>query len=145
MPVFPTLIVVGVDDSPGSRRALAAAQEIASATGSELHLVHVKLTKSPLRPKPVNPPVTQAASEEGTALLERLEREAAQGGVSVAATHLRAGDRVDRVLVDTQRELGAGLLVVGASSSGRIGRAVLGSPVTAVTRHASGSVLVVRT
>jgi nucleotide-binding universal stress UspA family protein len=122
VPMFPTTILVGVDGTEPSSVALHAATELAAATGSTLHVAHVKLTRPPLRPQPTNPEQTARMQQEGTGLLERCEREVSDLGGRVERTHLRASGRVDRELLDLQADLGAGLLMVGTGGSGRTAR-----------------------
>lgn len=144
MALFPTRILVGVTASEGSRQALAAADQIARASGSELHLVHVKVDDPKLRSRPTSPAGRATMSEEGQTLLDRIRSEAADAGMSVAGTHLRAGERVDRALMHAQEEMEAGLLVVGAGRTGSVGRRLAGTAAIRGGRTAPGSVLVVR-
>jgi nucleotide-binding universal stress UspA family protein len=144
MALFPTRIVVGVDGSTSARYALDTAAELARATGSELHLVHVKTTSSTLRGRPVTPAQGGEMDAEAAGLLDRAADTVAAAGVPVADRHVRFGERVDRALVHAQGELGAGLLVIGSSQRGSVARALLSGPEAGAVRHAGGSVLVAR-
>jgi nucleotide-binding universal stress UspA family protein len=144
MSLFPTRILVGVDRSASARYALGVAAELARATGGELHLVHVKSTSSTVRGRPVTPQQGEAMDAEAAALLADAAQDAADRGVEVAGRHVRYGEHVDRVLVQAQGEVDAGLLVVGASQGGRIARSLFSSPSSGSVRRSGGSVLVAR-
>jgi nucleotide-binding universal stress UspA family protein len=142
--LFPTPILVGVDRSEGARFALRTATELAGATGSELHLVHVKVTSSTLRGRPLTPEQGEQMDTEAMSLLEEATAEVASLGGEVAGAQVRFGEHTDRVLVRVQDEVGAGLLVIGASGGGKVARALLGGATTGTVRRARGSVLVAR-
>jgi nucleotide-binding universal stress UspA family protein len=142
--MFPTTIVVAVDRSAAARAALEAAAELSRATSSPLHLVHVATTSSTVLGRPVTPAQADAIESEGRALLaEANERVRALGG-DVESESVRRAESVDRALVQVQDELGAGLLVIGATTGGTVARALLGSTPTTAVRRSPGSVLVVR-
>jgi nucleotide-binding universal stress UspA family protein len=145
VPLFPTRILVGVDHSPTSTDAVVAATELARATGSELHLLHVKTTSSTVRGRPVTPGQGDRMEAEAAALLAAASGTVGERGGEVTATHVRFGERVSRVLAEAQGELDAGLLVVGSGPGGTTARALLAtSPASGLVRRAPGSVLVVR-
>jgi nucleotide-binding universal stress UspA family protein len=146
MTFFPTPIVVGTEGTPASRHALLAAVELAGATGSPLHIAHVRLTSGSLHGRPMTPGQRERADDEARALLDREQEVAVEHGAEVAGTHLRYGERVDLAFASLQEELGAGLLVVGDSPEGslasRLMRGASGSAGT--VRRSRASVLVVR-
>lgn len=144
MTSFPTKVLVGVDRSDGASRALDVGAAVAAATSSELHLVHVKVLSGLVGGRPVSPASQESMVEEGEALLGELRRRVEETGQAVAGTHVRGGTSIDEALARTQEELGAGLLVVGASRTGSIARRLVGSTSTDTARKAMGSVLVVR-
>jgi nucleotide-binding universal stress UspA family protein len=136
MSFFPTPVLVGTAGTAACRHALTTAAELCRATGSSLHLVHVKLVSGTLRGRPMTPAQREATDAEGQALLERERTVAAEVGVEVDGAHLRYGDRTEQVLASVQQELQAGLLVVGAGRSG-----TLAGRLTTSTRSATGTVL----
>jgi nucleotide-binding universal stress UspA family protein len=148
MATLPTKVLVAVDAGSASEHGLDSARELCAATGAELHLVHVQLTRASVRGRPMTPAQRAAAERDGTALLARLRARVEDAGGTVADTHLRFGESVERALVDAQRELDDALLVIPARRSARLVRrlASSGSPVapSAVVRRARGPVLVVR-
>ena len=122
------------------------AVELAKSTGSELHLVHVKLL-------PITPPYPDVLDWRWGEDLERAEREAQElldeqvkkvedAGGTVAGVHLREELPAEEIIALAE-ELGAGLIVVGRRDRGRIRRALAGSVSDWVVRHANCPVLVV--
>lgn len=144
MPSFPTKVLVGVDRSSGAALALDVGVELATATSSELHLVHVKVLSGMMGGRPVSPATQGSMAEEGEALLAELRRRVEEAGGTVTGTHVRGGSSIDEALARAQEELGAGLLVVGASNTGHVAQRLVGSTSTGTARKAMGSVLVVR-
>jgi nucleotide-binding universal stress UspA family protein len=144
MAVFPTRILVGVERSRASDLAVDVAAELSRATGSELHLVHVKIIAGTIASRPVSSASQERLTDEGEALLADVRRRIEEGGGEVAGTHVRGGTSIDRALVHAQEELGAGLLVVGASGTGAVAQRLAGGISTGTVRKAPGSVLVVR-
>jgi nucleotide-binding universal stress UspA family protein len=130
----------------GSVQAAQAAIELADATGSELHLVHVGVVPNFLG----NGPGT--LGYDGM-LYEQIEREAREtlrkltwrtkvAGGTVAATHLRLGGVAEEIIALAE-EIGAGVIVMGSRGRGRLRRFLLGSVSGSVVRRAFCSVLVV--
>jgi nucleotide-binding universal stress UspA family protein len=144
MSFFPTTVIVGTDGSAASRHALEAGVELARATGSDLHLLHVKVTSSTVRGRPMTPQQRETTEQEGEELLAREAAAAAALGCEVAGTHLRHGEKLERVMTEAAAELGAGLLVVGEGRAGRLDALLSSSFGTSTVRRSKGSVLVVR-
>jgi nucleotide-binding universal stress UspA family protein len=144
MPMFPTRILVGVDPSASARFAIETATELSRATGSELHLVHVKTTSATVHGRPLTPAQGEVMDDEAAALLAQAAGAVVASGGAVAGQHVRFGEHVDRALVQAQGELDAGLLVIGSSRGGKVARSLLSGAATGTVRRSSGSVLVAR-
>jgi nucleotide-binding universal stress UspA family protein len=140
-------ILLATDGTVQAELAAQAAIELADATGSELHLVHVGVVPNFLR----NGPGT--IGYDGM-LYEQIEREAREAlrkltwrtrvaGGTVAATHLRLGGVAEEI-IDLAEEIGAGVIVMGSRGRGRVRRFLVGSVSGSVVRRALCSVLVVR-
>ena len=140
-------ILLATDGSAQAEQATRAAIELADATGSELHLVHVGVVPNCLG----NGPGT--IGYDGL-LYEQIEREAREAlrkltwrtkvaGGKVVATHLRLGGVADEIL-GLAEEIGAGVIVMGSRGRGRLRRFLSGSVSGSVVRRALCSVLVVR-
>jgi universal stress protein A len=147
MPLFPTRVLVGVDGSASARFAIDAASELCRATGSELHLIHVKSTSSTVRGRPVTPAQGEAMDAEAEAMLDRAAQMVVAQGGSVAGTHVRFGEHIHHTLVEAQGQLDAGLLVIGSSHGGKVARSLFGGAGGAAgttAQRSRGSVLVAR-
>ncbi len=143
----PRSILLATDGSEEAELAARVAVELAKSTGSELHLVHVKL---PL----LTPPYPDVLDWRWREDLERAEREARElldeqvkkvedAGGAVAGAHLREELPAEEI-VALAEELGACLIVVGSRDRGRLRRALAGSVSDWVVRHAHCPVVVVR-
>ena len=140
-------ILLATDGSLQAEQATKAAIELANATGSELHLVHVGVVPNCLG----NGPGT--IGYDGL-LYEQIEREAREelrkltwqtkvAGGTVVATHLRLGGVAEEI-IGLAEEIGAGVIVMGSRGRGRLRRFLSGSVSGSVVRRALCSVLVVR-
>jgi nucleotide-binding universal stress UspA family protein len=137
-------ILLATDGSEESELAARAAVELANSTGSELHLVHVKLL-------PVTPPYPEVldwredlerAEREARELLDEQVKKVEEAGGTVAGAHLRE-ERPAEEIVALAEDLGVRLIIVGRRNRGLIRRALAGSVSDSVVRHAHRPVLVV--
>ena len=111
-------IVIGVDDREGGRDALALADSIARGTAATLIAVRAYLYEG-LR--------ADASSELDSVLREE----------GVAAQRVIVGDTsVARALQHAAEEENAGLLVVGSTHRGHVGRVLAGGVTASVLHHA---------
>jgi nucleotide-binding universal stress UspA family protein len=145
MGIFPTKIVLAIDDSEEAELAAMKAVDLADSTDSELYVVHVGLAPnflvegSPGYSRELYEDIEQESRE----LLRKLTWRVKAAGGNVAGSYLRMGE-VDLEIVSLAKELEAGLIVMGCRGRGRIRRAIGGSVSDAVIRHAPCPVLVVR-
>ncbi|MDY6999850.1 MAG: universal stress protein [Actinomycetota bacterium] len=139
-------IVVAVDGSPPSDKAVDWAVREAASRKTPLKVVHV------LRPPmvvawPEMPPAPvsgETPEDQGRAVLatstERAEKLAAElGGVTVSSEMY--SDTIMGTLIDLSKD--AELLVVGSRGLGAMGRTVLGSVSSAMVHHAHCPVAVI--
>lgn len=134
-------IVVGADGSPGGRRALSWATDLASATGAHLVAVH---TFQPLDHVEELKPTMGFDDLEAEAL--RMLRDewcgvCAAAGVSYEAV-VREGEPAN-VLLDMAAEIGADLIVVGSRRLGSVKRLMLGSTSTKIAHESTRPVVIV--
>lgn len=143
MAVFPTRILLATDGSPDAAVAARSAVELAGATGSELHVVHVGEFV----------PTYLAFTDQEPSELRRQAREvldAQKGkiegdlGGTVAEAHLLLGRPAEEI-IDLAERIDAGTVIVGSRGQGRLRRAVLGSVSESVVRYAPCPVFVART
>jgi nucleotide-binding universal stress UspA family protein len=141
MSIFPTNILLATDGSREAELAAATAADLANATDSELHVIHVgELLPTLLAQTEVEP--AQLEREAREVLDEQVKRIEEAGG-TVKEAHLRLG-RADEEIVDLAQSLGVGLIVMGSRGHGRIRRALMGSVSDSVVRHAPCPVTIVR-
>lgn len=139
------MIVVGVDGSEVSRRALRLALDEATLRGTRVRAVHawsatwpVPLTGAGFVP-PVDPEPMRVAAE--TVLRETIEAVAGQDAARLEHT-LVEGPPGEAIL-ESASAADAELIVLGHSRHGALGALVLGSVSEHVLRHARCPVLVV--
>ncbi len=117
-------IVVGVDGSDWSDRALAAAAEIAKRDGASLVLCHVVeriAAKGDMAPLHADEPELKEAIEKRAA---ELREEGIDAEVRMEAIILGGPARS---IADVAEEVGADLVVVGTRGRSALGGAILGS------------------
>ena len=131
-------VVVGVDGSPTSDAAVAAAFDEASWRAAELVAVHSWLESVPDRATPEHVEHEQAEQE---LLAERLAGWQEKYPDVVVRRVVAAGPAVERLL---EHAAGAQLMVVGSRGRGGFGGMLLGSTSQALIYHATCPLLVVR-
>jgi nucleotide-binding universal stress UspA family protein len=147
MSTFPTRILLATDGSEEAELAALRAVDLADATHSELHVVHVGVVPIFLKSYPgtlgYDGKLYEQIEEESRELLRELSWRVKVAGGTVAGSHLRMGE-VDLEIVALAEELGADLIVMGSRGLGGVRRALMGSVSDSVVRHAHCPVLVVR-
>lgn len=144
-------IVVAVDDSHASNRALDEAIRIAKASNATLRIIHVldDLSVS-LAANPYAGYYTGELIENlrqgGARILEHARSRATEAGVQ-AETDLfdDLGLTVPERIISTAQEWSAELIVMGTHGRRGVKRAMLGSSAEGVLRSAPVPVLLVRT
>lgn len=139
-------ILVPVDFSPSSRRALRVAREWAVRFGSEVCLVHVNEpmdTYGVMGPDFIAPPAEPANLRETMhAELTKLACEEFPNAVKVSV-QLHEGIAGDQI-VATAREWKADLIIISTHGRTGLARVLMGSTAEQVVRHAPCPVLTVR-
>jgi nucleotide-binding universal stress UspA family protein len=136
-------LLVAVDDSEQSGRAVKAAGELARLSGGTVHLFHVRERQDVIGKSGGS--FDNEYAEEVTALLDQAARELDGSGVTVktSSVHVAIG-HVAKEIIKAAAEVEADTIVMG--SHGRTGLAalVLGSNAYKVLHLADRPVLVVR-
>jgi nucleotide-binding universal stress UspA family protein len=145
MNTFPTRILLATDGSEEAELAALRAVDLADATDSELHVVHVGVVPTFLKSYPgtlgYERRLYDQIEEMSRELLRKQSWRVKAAGGTVARTHLRMGQVDLEILAE---ELGADLIVMGSRGLGGVRRALMGSVSDSVVRHAHCPVLVVR-
>ena len=143
-------ILVAIDGSPTSDKALDEAIRLAWMSGARLRLVHVVDELSHVNgfEPPMNylSEIVPLMRQAGEALLASRRQKAMDQGVETDAVLVAdSPGRICDHVAEQARRAGADLIVVGSHGRRGIGRVLLGSDAEQIVRHASVPVLVVRT
>ncbi|MDQ4025855.1 MAG: universal stress protein [Actinomycetota bacterium] len=135
-----TKILIGVDGSDRSHDAIAFGRALALAAGAPVVLATAHL------PEPRQPPLDRHGPDTGL----RAEAEALLARASLALLDLDdvkrlplAGQSAAKALQSAAEHAGAGIVVVGSSHVGRLGRVLPGSTAERLLHHAPCPVAVV--
>lgn len=140
----PGEVVVGVDGSEQSRKAIDFAFQFAEQTGASVRAVLAWHDPKSVRPGDMQFPVydVDALAEDSAAVLGEAVAGQAVDHPDVKITEKLVHGVASKVLVDESRD--AGLLVVGSRGRGRIRGLLLGSVSRAVLHDAACPIAVVR-
>ncbi|WP_285727826.1 universal stress protein [Psychromicrobium xiongbiense] len=126
--------VVGYAPKNSAQDAMALAAAIAGTQGASLDIVYV--TDDDVPYVALNPQGNRvSASEQEVLTAERVALDAVPAGID-ARFHVRESESVAQGLIEAAAEFDAGLMVVGATRAGLLGRFALG-PVADALLHAS--------
>jgi nucleotide-binding universal stress UspA family protein len=140
---FPRRILVPIDGSNNSRRAVETGSEIAKIYGAELSLLFV----FPVQTQSTGPPVGityEPSNEHGEELIYELSKIAKDHHVEPTGHVLRAESSVVEGITKYANEDKTDLIVIGTRGRSGLKRLFLGSVSEGVIRHAHCNVLVVR-
>jgi nucleotide-binding universal stress UspA family protein len=133
-------ILLAIDGSDHSARAIPVAADLARTNGAELVVLHVREHELTWAGD-----VDIESAPEATELVDRVVRELKDAEVSVRGEVLRAHHgQIPRVILDVARSEGADLVVMGTRGLSDWGRLLLGSVAHKVVHLAECPVLVVR-
>jgi len=133
-------IVVPIDFSADSTRAVAAALDIADRA-QNVHVVHVLQQLDTVSPGVLWDQVDDASRE--SAVREQFEKLGAEHDIPDVDFTVKFGDP-GLVIADYAQEINADLIVIPTHGYHGVARFVLGSVAERVIRHASCSVLALR-
>lgn len=144
-----THILVPIDGSPTSDRALAEAASLAQLTGAQVRLLHVMdpvtHTRGFERPETYSQDILPQARQAGQTLLDARREQLAQQGIAVDTQLLESlGASVARLVVEHAAQWPASVIVLGTQGRRGIERMLMGSDAEQIARHASVPVLLVR-
>jgi nucleotide-binding universal stress UspA family protein len=134
-------IIVGVDGSAGSAKALSLTAELAAATGAEVVAVHA-FEPLALVGK-IEPPLDFVKIKHETEEILRTEWCAPLAGADVPFRTVVVEEDPVHALVDTAKAEGGDLIVVGTRGLGSVRGAVLGSVANKLPHKAHVPVVIV--
>jgi nucleotide-binding universal stress UspA family protein len=137
-------ILVAIDGSEVSKKALGVAIDEANAWSAELHAIYV-IETGMLSSIPVDNTLEVIYSlleNEGTDTLEESQNTASKAGVELH-THIAHGHAGNEILKQAEG-MNADLIILGSHGKSEVDRLLIGSVTTYVVRHSSITTLVVR-
>lgn len=141
-----TSILVAIDGSEASQKALETACKLAKTFGAELHLVHspqVETTSVAIGYSVVDLPVTPAQiAEAGKSVMEDAVAKADALGMTPQEWTVGGGDPAEDILQSAELN-DVDLIVMGRRGLGSVASLFLGSVSQKVSRSAASSVLTV--
>ncbi|GAB3661828.1 universal stress protein [Ramlibacter alkalitolerans] len=139
-------ILVPVDGSETSTRALVAALQMARETGGRVRLVHALDELAYLSGYEYSADLLKAARDQGSRVLEDAQAMAKSAAVPADSRLVEAaGRRLGELVAQEARDWEADLVVVGTHGRRGMSRILLGSGAEQVLRLAPVPVLAVRT
>ena len=143
MPLF-TNILVAVDGSDASQRALVRAVEEAKVWNARLHVIYVVETGlfSSLPADNTVEIMYRVLEKEGSTVLEQAKKFATDNGVTVS-THMKQGHAGSEVVTLAEKE-NADLVMIGSHGKSQTDRLLIGSVSTYVVTHSTITTMVVR-
>jgi nucleotide-binding universal stress UspA family protein len=133
-------LLLAVDQSEHSRKAVPATVELARAGGGTVHVLHVREIFYP-----VPPTVVGDSPEEAQTLVDGVVEELKGAGiVADGAVRPSSGGSPAGAILEYAREVGAGMIVVGSHGHSTLGGLLIGSVANKLTQLSTCPVLVVR-
>lgn len=140
---FPSSILLAVDGSVASERAMKAAVSLRDSSDVAFHVLHVVAISHWSSPAIMRDDQLRRFWDDGQELLNEQLRKLVDLGVQEPQHHLRMGRVSDEVL-RLRDELKSDLIVVGNRGVNAFSRVLLGSDAEQIMRHAPCPILVVR-
>jgi nucleotide-binding universal stress UspA family protein len=137
-------ILVPVDGSENSKRALVEAARVAGKGGAQVTIVHV-IDMPPtvyVESQKLLNQLLEKYRQESAQVLDQYEEIAKEHGVD-PQTAILEGDAAESI-VEYADKNGFDMIVMGSRGLGKIKGAFLGSVSSKVLQHAKGSVLIVK-
>jgi nucleotide-binding universal stress UspA family protein len=143
MPVF-TNILVAMDGSEASQRALSQAVDLAKLCNAKLHTIYVVETGlfSSLPMEGTVEIMYSVLEKEGEEVMERAKKYATEKSITVI-THMKQGHAGSEILALAEEEK-SDLIIVGSHGKSNTDRLLIGSVSTFVVTHSTVTTMVVR-
>ena len=132
-------LLLAVDQSEHSRKAIPAAIELARAGGGTVHVLHVREVYYP-----VPPTVRGDTAEEAQQLVDGIVEELKGAGLTAdGAVRPSTGGSPAGAILEYARQVGAGMIIVGSHGHSVLGGLLIGSVAHKLTQLSTCPVLVV--
>jgi nucleotide-binding universal stress UspA family protein len=143
MPVF-TNILIAMDGSEASQRALSQAVDLAKLCNAKLHTIYVVETGlfSSLPMEGTVEIMYSVLEKEGEEVMERAQKYASEKSITVV-THMKQGHAGSEILALAEEEK-SDLIIVGSHGKSNTDRLLIGSVSIFVVTHSTVTTMVVR-
>ena len=133
-------LLLAVDQSEHSRKAIPATIELGRAGGGTVHVLHVRELHYP-----VPPTVRGDTAEEAQRLVDGIVEELQGAGLTAEGTvRPSTGGSPAGAILEYASQVGAGMIVVGSHGHSVLGGLLIGSVAHKLTQLSTCPVLVVR-
>ncbi len=137
-------ILIPVDGSEASLKALDRAIELAKFYGSKLVIAHVIDVRSYSLAIAYREPLEQYAEDNANKILTDAEKRAKDAGLTDIVTMKKEGSPRSAIAKKIAPEVNADLIVMGATGYGMVERMFVGSVSESTVRHSHCSIMIVR-
>jgi len=138
-------ILVAIDGSIESERALGKSIEIAKRNNAKLLLAHVIDTRSFLLIDSYDPDIADRANKLAIDMLEKYQNLALDAGVVEVQYEIDYGSPKVKIPKEMAKKHHVDLIVCGATGMNAVERFLIGSVSEHITRYSPCDVLIVRT
>lgn len=137
-------ILVPIDDSESSARALGFGARWSQVSGGKVRLMHYIDVQAYPNSMGYGDPVVQAAQQYARSLLDEKKAQLEKDGIQVE-THLclASAKRLGECVAEDAKAWGADLIVIGSHGRRGLGRVLLGSGAEQIVREAPVPTLVI--
>lgn len=137
-------ILVAVDGSKESERALAKATEIAKSHNAKMVLAHIIDTRTFASVEAFDSTIAERADRFAGEMMEKYKKQALDAGVAEVDYTIDYGSPKIKIPRDIAKKYEADLIVCGATGLNAVERFLIGSVSENIARHAKVDVLIVR-
>lgn len=137
-------ILVPVDGSEASLKALDRAIEMAKFYDSKLVIAHVIDVRSYSLAIAYREPLEEYAEDNAKKILADAEKKAKDGGITNVETIKKEGSPRSIIAKKIAPEFSADLIIMGATGYGMVERMFVGSVSESTVRHSSCDIMIVR-
>lgn len=139
-----TKIVIAVDGSKASEQAFLKAVEIGKRNNASLVLAHIVDSRTFATAEAYDRSLSERAEKYAKDLLNEYVETAKESGVEKVELVIKYGSPKVVIAKDIAPEVGADLIIVGATGLNAVERFLIGSVSESVARYAKCDVLIVR-
>jgi len=134
-------IILAVDGSDGSKRAVKKALHLAKKTGVDVTAIHVMEPYLPLSDLSYSyPDILEITKKVGKDILDKVKKQGSEHGVNVK-TKLVEGIPDDQIIKEAKKD---DLIIMGCKGRTALSRILVGSVCEKVLHHSKSPVMMIR-